>query len=75
MDYDLAGIRYEPPKKPKFERDFIMLSEFSELVGPVPVVSWKHSLEWELKSVVGACRDLQGLAEDLRFKVQCPKSQ
>lgn len=27
------------PEQPKFERDFIMLSEFSELVGPVPVVS------------------------------------
>lgn len=37
MDFD--SMRYEPPKKPKFEKDFIMLSEFSELVGPVPVVS------------------------------------
>lgn len=40
MELDLAGIRYELlPKKPKFERDFIMLSEFSELVGPIPLVS------------------------------------
>jgi len=26
-------------EQPKLEKDFIMLSEFSELVGPVPVVS------------------------------------
>ncbi len=48
MDYDSAGIRYELPKKPKFEKDFIMLSEFSELVGPVPVVSGsEHSRGWD----------------------------
>ena len=29
----------DPPKKNKlFERDFIVLSEFSEQVGPIPVV-------------------------------------
>lgn len=41
MEYHdlVAGTAYEVPRKPKFERDFIMLSEFSELVGPVPVVS------------------------------------
>lgn len=26
-------------KKPKFDKDFIVLSEFSEQVGPVPLVS------------------------------------
>lgn len=38
MDYELGGILYEVPRKPKFDRDFIMLSEFSELVGPMPLV-------------------------------------
>ena len=44
MEYEVAGIRFEAPKKPKFEKDFIMLSEFSELVGPVPVVSVHETL-------------------------------
>ena len=38
MDFEFNPM-YELPKRPKFDRDFIMLSEFSELVGPVPVVS------------------------------------
>ena len=33
------GSDGETAKKPKFDRDFIVLSEFSELVGPVPLVS------------------------------------
>lgn len=40
MELDPINALYEVPRKPKFEKDFIMLSEFSELVGPVPVVSW-----------------------------------
>lgn len=43
MDFDLANAMYEMPRKPKFEKDFIMLSEFSELVGPVPVVSYSST--------------------------------
>lgn len=42
----LAGLKASNPvsdadtaKKPKFEKDFIVLSEFSEQVGPVPLVS------------------------------------
>lgn len=42
-EYDLAG-RYDVSRKPKFEKDFIMLSEFSELVGPVPVVSFLRNI-------------------------------
>ena len=41
-----AGLRAFNPgsdgdttKKPKFDKDFIVLSEFSEQVGPVPLVS------------------------------------
>lgn len=30
----------QPKKYPGFPRDFIILSEFSEQVGPVPIVSW-----------------------------------
>ena len=36
---EVASAFYDQSKKPKLERDFIMLSEFSELVGPVPLVS------------------------------------
>lgn len=39
MEFDPISTMYELPRKPKFEKDFIMLSEFSELVGPMPVVS------------------------------------
>ena len=39
MELEVAGVKYELPRKPKLNRDFIMLSEFSELVGPVPLVS------------------------------------
>ena len=39
MEFEGAGLK---PEKPKFEKDFIMLSEFSELVGPIPVVSAVH---------------------------------
>jgi hypothetical protein len=39
MESELGSAMYEVPRKPKFDKDFIMLSEFSELVGPVPVVS------------------------------------
>ena len=35
----MDGEQPRPAKKPKFEQDFIILSEFSEQVGPVPVVS------------------------------------
>ena len=53
MEYEVAGIRFEAPKKPKFEKDFIMLSEFSELVGPVPVVSGHETSGWWW--VLGGC--------------------
>lgn len=35
----LPGAENEGSKKPKFEKDFIVLSEFSEQVGPIPIVS------------------------------------
>ena len=38
----LPGAENEGSKKPKFEKDFIVLSEFSEQVGPIPIVS-KHN--------------------------------
>ena len=33
------GLDGDTAKKPKFDKDFIVLSEFSEQVGPVPLVS------------------------------------
>lgn len=36
------GGEAEPP--PKFEKDFIIVSEFSEQVGPVPIVSCMSAL-------------------------------
>ena len=33
------GAENDAPKKAKFEKDFIVLSEFSEQVGPIPIVS------------------------------------
>ena len=33
------GFEGEVAKKPKFDKDFIVLSEFSEQVGPIPLVS------------------------------------
>ena len=35
----LPGAENDGSKKPKFEKDFIILSEFSEQVGPIPIVS------------------------------------
>ena len=35
----LPGAENDGSKKPKFEKDFIVLSEFSEQVGPIPIVS------------------------------------
>ena len=39
----LPGAENEGSKKPKFEKDFIVLSEFSEQVGPIPIVSKRRS--------------------------------
>ena len=33
------GSEGEQQRRPKFERDFIIVSEFSEQVGPIPIVS------------------------------------
>lgn len=50
------GADGEAQKKAKFDKDFIIVSEFSEQVGPIPIVSGQGTLHAASHSVVVVAR-------------------